>query len=470
MTRILVSLSAVALLLSGCGTPLGIPDGYRDHALSRRGQDAPFAKSRWRAEDPPRDTTPLPDLTLETARSLALQRNHTAQAAAAAVEAARLRIYEARAAFLPTLSGNIRRLENDKVREVQVGGGASFATSAEQAWEGSARLLIPIFAFGRDWESLKAAKARWSSQILDERTTRQQLLLEVTQAWLGLHEAEAQIQVAEDALAASERQFEDARNLVEAGFQTKDAELTAKVEALRRKQDLIVANNARTHAARILNTLLIRELDAPLALAPAHKFQQVNLVMDDLIDLAHAHNPSLLRFEAERAVLEHTREAVERSWLPEIVGTIDGSYNSFTEFGGFSTNTTASVAAQWTPVNAGRRIGQLNEIHASLVMLREQQLAAVSELDLKIARGIQQVEETETLIDIARESIDAATENQRIVTDRFRGGKTTSREVLEADSTLSTARFSLNRALFAHQRLLASLEAMVGVVQEDWIQ
>ena len=57
----------------------------------------------------------------------------------------------------------------------------------------------------------------------------------------------------------------------------------------------------------------------------------------------------------------------------------------------------------------------------------------------------------------------------RIVSERFRNGKVTTRELLEAQTTLSTSRFALNQARFAHLTLLASLEAQIGVAQADWI-
>ena len=69
-------------------------------------------RGRGAVEDPPKlvlDKEPIEGLTVRRARDLALVRNHTAKAAAAAVEAARARIAEARAAFLPTLSGRLQR-------------------------------------------------------------------------------------------------------------------------------------------------------------------------------------------------------------------------------------------------------------------------------------------------------------------------------------------------------------------------
>ena len=75
----------------------------------------------------------------------------------------------------------------------------------------AAQLAVSLFSGGRDWEAVKAARANLTTRILDERSVRQQLLFEVTQAWYRIHEAEAQVQVSSDQLKASERQLEDAQ-------------------------------------------------------------------------------------------------------------------------------------------------------------------------------------------------------------------------------------------------------------------
>lgn len=454
-------------LCGGCTTRGFLPGGYRDAPLGRA-EDERALEAMPRAADGPRDSAPMQDLTLEHARALALTRNHTARAAAAAVEAAEAQMSEARAAFLPTLSATIRRTDYDKVRTVDFGPGGTIDISPTAVTEGSARLAFSLFSFGRDVENWKAAQARYAGQVLDERSALQELLRRTSQSWYAIHEASAQVEVAQDALAAAERQHADARNLVEAGKATRDAELTAEVEALRRRQELTVARNALLHARRVLNALLVRELDAPLQLADPPPFEPASVDAREILALALDFNPALLRYRADRLALEHTREAVERSFLPEFTGAIESTYTSFTGFGGFPVNTTASIAATWVPVDAGRRAGRLNEIHANLVRLRELELAAMHETELDIQRTLLDLEEARSALELGARSVAAAEENRRIITERFRGGETTAREVLEADASLTSARFQYNRARFAYSMLLANLEALAGVDQADW--
>jgi len=415
------------------------------------------------------DTAPMEDLTLERARQLTLLRNHTVQAAAAAVESARAAIAEARAAMLPTISGSIARTHFTESAEVIIPGIATFALSPRWQTAGSAQLAVSLFSGGRNTEAVKAARASLTTQILDERTVRQQLLFEVTQAWYRNHEAAAQVLVSRDQLKASERQLEDAKNVVKAGRATRDAELTAEVEVLRSRQDLLIAENAVVHARRILNALLARSMDAETTLSDPPPFKPVELESARLTGLARGHQPSLLAFRSGRIALEHQRESLLRSFTPEIVGALGASYTNFRGATGFSTNYTASVSALWTPVDGGRRVGRLQQIHAELVRLREQELQAIQDTELSIERTLLDITEAESAVTLATRSVVAATENYRIISERFRNGKVTTRELLEAQTTLSNSRFALNQARFSHLTLLASLEALVGVAQPDWI-
>lgn len=471
------NLAALALLLvaAGCAAPLHVDPGYRNRVYDAPGPaplrdvPRPAAFPGDTPESPAVDDRPIEALALHAARDLALQRNHTVAAATAAVLAAEARIAEARAAFLPTLAFGATRTVNSETRSITIQGGPSFSLSPEWVTTGQANLSLSLFAFGRDWEAVHAARAAIDTTILDERSARQRLLYEVTQGWYRVHEADAQVLVADDALASAARQLEDAENILRAERATRDAVLTAQVEKLQKEQERLVARNAAIHARRVLNVLLVREPDAPLGLAAAPEFRAAVVDVARLEGWAREHNPGLLSFRTRRAALEHQRESVERSFAPEITGALGAEYTNFKEATGYATNYTASLGVQWTPVQGGRRIGRLAEIHAELAGLRERELQAIQDLGLQIHRAVLDLQEAESAAEVARRSIEAATENHRIISDRFKAGKTTAREVLEAQQTLTRARFQFNRARFVHRTLLALLESLVGVEMSEWL-
>lgn len=460
-------LLVVSITASGCASPLGIPEGYRQRAYEAATDPGPDLMA---PVETPLDVSPLEDLTLERALELALQRNHTVAAAKETVRATIARIAEARAAFLPTISGTIGRTFNKETTTVTVGGGQTFNISPKNTTTARGNITMSLFAFGRDLEQLLASQANVSTEIFNERAIRQELLFAVTQAWLACHLADSDVVVAQDSLAASERQLKDAENVYEAGRQTRDAVLTAQVNKLRSQQELITAENAQRQSRRVLNTLLSRDVDAKLVLAPAPEFRPAIVNPKRLTALARQHNPTLMAFRSNRQSLEHQRESLERSFAPELVGDLGASYSDFRDASGFATNYTANVSLTWTPVNAGLRIGRINEIHALLAQLREQEIQTVLDIGLGIEETVEDLAEFESQFRLATEAVAAARENYRIISDRFRAGRTTSREVLDAQVTLSDSRNSLSRAIVAHEVELARLESFVGVARDAWLQ
>jgi outer membrane protein TolC len=443
-----------------------LPSGYRE----RNYDEAGAGSTGLPAAETLLDASPIADLDAATARDLALLRHPDPRAAAAAVEAAMAEARKVRAAFLPEVEMGIRRTHFDRTRSVSIPGGASFSLGGQDVTTGEASLTISLFAFGRDGERLRAAGARVATEILAERGARQRLLHEVDQAWLSLHETTLQIGVAEEALRAAERQHEDAANLFASGRVTQDAVFTAEVEARRRRHELQLASNAALHARRVMNTLLRREPEAETALAPAPGWSELRFDAALLRARAREHNPGALAFRTRARELAHLRESVERSFLPELTGSLAAEYTDFTEATGFSTNYSAAIALSWRPWSGGRDLAELDRIHAELARVREEEIAFLLELDLRIARTSDEVAEAEAEYRWTRDSVGAATENLRIVGDRFRAGRANAQEVLEAQSTLSSARFLMNRARFRQLRLVSLLEAEVGLPRETWLQ
>jgi outer membrane protein TolC len=461
--RVLILAGAVTLI-AACSTPLALPPDYREHAYDRAGSPSPLdvrAPARERAVEP------LLDLGLVEARRIALANNPTVEAAGAAVEAARARITEARAPFLPTVAAGIQRTFNRFSSEATIPGMGTITFSPKEQTTGQLTLSQSLFSFGRDWEAVQAARAALSTEVLAERGAHQVLLFDTSQAWYAVHEAESYVVVAQDALAAALRQLEDARNIVSAGMATKDAELTARVNWLNSQQAVLAAGNEVIHARRVLNTLLDRPLDAEITLAAPPEYSPAALDTTVLRRWALAYNPSLLAFRTQRMTLEHTRESVLRSFAPDLVGSVTGTYTDFTGLSGHATNWMMTLGLQWQPVNGGRRIGQLSELHANLAELRAREIEAIQRTELAITRAVLDLRTQDSAVEVARESIVSAEENYRIISDRFRAGKTTSQDVLDAQWTLSNSRNVLNQALFAHWVLLASLETLVGVPLED---
>lgn len=347
-------------------------------------------------------------------------------------------------------------------------GPASFTIIPGDQINGQAVLQLSLFAWGRDSLNLDAARLDATTEAFAERAVRQELCFRIAQAWFGIHEARSNVKVAQDALASSRRQVQDAQNLLDAGRATKDQLLTARVNQLSNEQLLLVARNAVRQSRRVLNALLGRPADAEVSLAEAPPFAEAGVDKALLVALGRAHNPQLLAFRSRRDALEKRREALFRAFFPEAVARGVYDYTDFSGASGFQSNQTATFGFQWRPFDAGRRMGQIEQFKALLVQVRHQERDAHLQLEVDIANAVQNLAELASQVRVATQSIEAAEENYRIVSDRFNAGRTTSREVLEAEATLSQSQFSYNQARFQYMVVLAQLELLTGVRRDTW--
>ena len=451
---------------SSCSRPLRMDPGYR-----MRSWEPSEGKASYPLEEPPPVVeAPLEALTIARAREMALANNETVAAARATVEEARARILEAFSPFLPTISGDINRTSNREFSKVTIAGGGSFVVSPPFITQGSAALNLSLFAFGRDKAGVDAARAELDVEFLNERTAKQTILLETTEAWYRIQNAKSQLQVAKDSESAAARQHADAKNVYAAGRSAKDQVLIANVNWLESKQEVLSAENTMQHQNRVLNVLLTRPVDAPLTLADPPEYQKTVINGDQLVAWAQRYNPFVTAFRASRHALEKRRESVALSLTPELYTTLGATYSDFRGFSGHSTNYFATLGLQFTPVDGGRRMSRLGQIHAQLVRLTYQEQQALRQLNLDIRKVLLDIIEAESQVETARAAIESSTESYRIISDRFRNGKTTSREVLEAQASLSNSRNAHNLGRFGRQVLLAQLEALVGVQTSEWLE
>jgi outer membrane protein TolC len=287
-----------------------------------------------------------------------------------------------------------------------------------------------------------------------------QLTEDVTVAWHRVHAAAGHVGVAEETLRLADKQVADATALVEAGQRTRDTLLTAAVDLLARRQDLVVANNALVHAKRVLNTLLVRSLDSAVELAPQPASQAALPALADLLAQAERDNPTLLALRKRREGLRHARDAVKAGSLPELSLALSARHDGTPTFGSPATSGDLSLALRWLIVDGGRRAAEIAALHADAVGLDARERSEILRLHSELSRAHLDHEEARSAQDLARQGALAAEENHRIVQERVRAGVLTSREELEARRALAEARHQITEATFRMASAAARVERL----------
>ncbi len=440
----------IALVLAACATPREPVDA--GPILHAAGPVAPEIAAE--------DGSAISALSLEDARALALQRHPDVLVTESTLRRAEARLAEARAAFRPTLELGGTGTLNDDAASFEMPGAGPFTIRPRWQHQWTAGAGMSLFAFGRDKATEASARHERAATEHDLAATKAELLEDVTIAWHRVHAASGHVGVVEETLKLSEQQVTEATALVDAGQRTRDTLLTAAVDLLARRQDLVVARNALIHARRVLNTLLARSVDAPTELAPAPAPQHELAPLAEVLRAAEEHQPTLLALRRRREAALLARESILKGALPELSLQLNARHDGTPTFGSPATSGDLSLALRWLLVDGGRRAAQAAALHADAVGLDARERSAILRLHADISRAHLDHEEARSALELARQGALAAEENHRIVQERVRAGTLTAREELEARRALAAARHEITEAAFRMASARAQLERL----------
>lgn len=439
-----------ALVLASCASPREPVDA--GPILHSAGPVAPEIAAE--------DASALAALSLDEARALALQRHPDILVTESTLRRADARLAEARAAFRPTLELGGTGTLNDDAVSFDMPGAGPFTIRPRWQYQWTAAAGVSLFAFGRDRATESSARHERAATEHDLATAKAQLVEDVTVAWHRMHAAIGHVGVVEETLKLSEQQVAEATALVDAGQRTRDTLLTAAVDLLARRQDLVVARNTLVHARRVLNTLLARSVDAPIELAPIAMPPQDLAPLAELIRAAEEHQPVLLALRQRREAALLARESILKGALPEVSLQLNARHDGTPTFGSPATSGDLSLALRWLVVDGGRRAAQAAALHADALGFNARERSAILRLHADISRAHLDHEEARSALELARQGVLAAEENHRIVQERVRAGTLTAREELEARRALAAARHEITEAAFRMASARAALERL----------
>jgi len=309
------------------------------------------------------------------------------------------------------------------------------------------------------WYAIAAARA--GERLAEDSTesARRDILFAVAQAYYGAAGQQQMVAIQERQLAISLAHERDARLRYDAGTTPKVTLLRAEIDRARTEQDLKRARNGYAAAKVSLATLLDRptadlEVEVPPAARPP---------AGDLEEAALRDRPDVKAAREQRSVAERNRGAVIMRYLPTLGAFGRYQYSNAAGFTDTKTTWAVGLALNWTILDGLLREsdvreqgGRVREAESALASAeakaKEDVRRAHLDLDSAIANSLK-----------AKEQLDLARENQRLVNVSYKAGAATYIEVSDANTALLTAELtqlseSLNADLAA-LRLLKSAGA-----------
>ncbi|HUP62333.1 MAG TPA: TolC family protein [Thermoanaerobaculia bacterium] len=402
-------------------------------------------------------------LTLRDAAAEALAHNPRAAVAAAEDRAARARLQEARAAWLPVVGASASALRGDNPVFV-FGSLLEQGRFAAQHFDPNFLNDPPVIRHDRLTLNVKYAlfdqlrrfdgtkQARHgvtrAERAADE--TRQQILSDVISRYYGLAVAEQRRVVAAEAVRAAEAAANATRDKVEQGLVVESDRLAAEVQLAQFRQQEIAAAGDADIARAALAMTLHRPLTEPIVVeSTLPETELATIGLAEATEQAWRSRGELASAEAARAASELRLRTARGSLLPRVDGFATWS----------NSDHTMGLVAGIDLFDAGK-YARIAEARANVEGARAMEAMTRDKVVMETIAAWNRANAARQQVGVAAIAVQQAEAASRIVQDRYDNGLTTITEVLRAQTALVGARLALldarYQAVTGHAELLRS--------------
>lgn len=410
--------------------------------------------------------TPRVVRTLDECVSIALTRHPRIGTADSGVEAGRARVGQARAGYLPQLSGDWATTRQKSSFSSRTGGpsdtagGAVSQPNAFNFHQGSVSLSQTLFDFGQTFAAIRAAQARTDSLAADADATRQQIVLEVKQSYFGLLAARRLAEVAEETVRSNEQQLALARGRNEVGFAPRLDVTRSEVQLASAELDRLGARNTVSVAEVTLQNAL--GVEGPLAFELEDVLADPTSVPEErsALERAYEQRPELRSVLAEERAAEQDVAQRWRQLLPTVRG--NASYGGSSSEFPLEEQWSVGAAVDVPIFDGGLTLSRVSESKATLHGLRFEEQRLRQQVALEVRTALLDVERTAEAIRVTERGTGQARENLELAEGRYQTGVGNVIELVDAQRARTSADADYVTALYDHQIAVATLEQAIG--------
>lgn len=336
-------------------------------------------------------------------------------------------------------------------------------------WRTRIDLQWPIYSGGRTDALERAARAEADAIGQDRLTAQADLRLEITRAFWSIVTAQATVQVLEDSVASVEAHLADVRNRLNVGLVPPNDVLSTEAQRSREQVLLIEARNILENSATDLRRLIDAPPDTPLEIdeATLAPLPISAATAASLVDRARADRSDRRAIDIRILAARERETAAAAGRLPSMAVT--GGYDYarpnpriFPRADEWSPSWDLSVNVNWAFWDSGRVKADVAEAVANRKAIEERLL----EFDTVLAADVRQrrldLESALAAIPAAEDGVRSATENRRVVGERFTAGVATNTELLDAQLVLLQAELDRTRAIASARLASARLDRALG--------
>lgn len=415
------------------------------------------------------------DLNLPKTVQMALDYNRDIKNSQYALKKAEYAINQAQAGKKPTVDytfGAQRNRATDAATYNRVASLMGGANSITNAFSNGISVNIPLYTGGLVEGQIDVAKLG--------KTNAQEEILRVEQAtkysaiegYYGLLAYQELQGVYHEAVDNLQGHLDNVQAQYNVGTKAKVDVLSSDVSLANAKTTAITADNNVAVAESNLNNILGLPLETKLNLADHQlPFDTYNISLQEATDYAMKYRPEVLQAAIAVQEAERNIDIADAGNKPTvaITGGNDWADNTFPGIDANKRSWKVAAGVTYNFYDGGATKAKVNQAKQDLLVAREteQKTREAVQLEVKqaylnIRSAAQKVEETQTVVDQARE-------NYRIQNIRYQAGVGINLDVLDAQLSLNEAQVNHIQALYDYNVGIAKLEQVMGVDVESGV-
>lgn len=295
----------------------------------------------------------------------------------------------------------------------------------------------------------------------DVRAERQKIAAEVRSAYFDLVSTQAAVDAAREGVRTlEEAQRVTLRYLTEKSVLRGD-ELEVDARLSKAQYDLSVAENGLTTQHEHLNQLLGRDITTPFRVEFVPEEDTTTLTLAEARQQATENRPEIRQAHLKEKQAEYNRRLAKAEYIPDLGLAV--SYMGVQNVQVLPTNVAvAGFALTWEPFDWGRRRNRVREESNMLAEAHNGAQEAESQIGVEVGQKYRKWKEAALLLKATRTSHDAAAEQFRVTSNKYKEQAALVKDLLQAQAHSSETAFQYQQALSSYWSSLADLRRAMG--------
>jgi outer membrane protein TolC len=412
---------------------------------------------------------PVP-LSLQDGIRISLEKNPTLQISAIRVEDAVFSYREARSALMPQVGGQTSTILDEKIRVIEMPNFMNPTQTMEVEldftydYQADFSVTQPLFTGGKILRGMQMARTNLEVAEIDEFLARNDIVLQVTQAYMGALVAQEFLSVASEAHRIAQGFHEMTQDLFKEGMVSKLELLQSEVQMANLEPRVTQAENAVRLAHAGLTTLMGEDETRDLELTDELQYEPVQYSLEELQSEALANRRELKQIALQGQMGRYALSMARGDYLPMVA--LSGSYSTFgNDLGEVDVWDDSYTVALGLNFNLFTGLKRNAGVQKARVAIRQAEIGkrAMEEgIKLEVERAYRTLVESEKTYLSSNKTVSQAEEAARLAQLQYREGTLTSLQANQIQANLTNARANRAQALFNYTLADVSIKKAVG--------